>query len=196
MKKILDGLAALANEADAEGNIRVADQIDNLIKVIAAYDEHAKPEEISMEPLTVTVPADKKAETEKMHERARLVMQEIVKMFKDAGEQPPMAVPASKITGPQILEFLKMAGQGAPLTGWHDLMKRLNNIKAQTSAYFAVGTASPFAGAAPAAAPQDSKIERRDTDGQVASIPTPTAGSGSGTLNTGTKGPPVPPALK
>lgn len=196
MKKILDGLAALANEADAEGNIRVADQIDNLIKVIAAYDEHAKPEELSMEPLEITAPSDKKIEIEKMHERARLVMQEIVQMFKAAGEQPPMAVPPGKVTGKQILDFLKLAGQGAPLTGWHDLMKRLDNIKAQTSAHFAVGTPSPFAGSAPAVAPQDAKIERRDADGQIASIPTPTAGSGSGTLTTGTKGAPVPPALK
>ena len=206
MKKILDGLAALANEADAEGNIRVADQIDNLIKVIAAYDpveeqlleEQKQQGQVSItEPLEITVPGDKKVEIEKMHERARLVMQEIAQMFKDAGEPPPMVIPPGKIRGAQILDFLKLAGQGTPLTGWHDMMKRLNNIKALTAAHFAVETPSPFRSVAPtSAAPRETEIERRDSAvRQFAAIPAPTAGSPTA-VNTGTKGAPVPPAPK
>jgi len=205
MKNILDGLAVLANKADAEGNIRVADQIDNLIKVIAAFDpadEQLFEEQMQQgrvtitEPLEVTVPGDKKAEIEKMHERARLIMQETVKMFKDAGEQAPMEVPPSKVTGKQILDFLKLTGQGAPLKGWHDMMKRLNNIKAQTASHFGAGTPSPFSSATPAAAPQSGDIKRVVSEpGPFLSAPTPTAGSGTSTVNTGTKGPPVPPVL-
>ena len=80
MKKILDGLAALANEADAEGNVRVADQIDSLIKVLAAFDpvgeqldkEHL--EEMHMQPEEIAGRSpeqkkeDKKQEILKMHE--------------------------------------------------------------------------------------------------------------------------------
>jgi hypothetical protein len=239
MKKILEGLAALANEADAQGNMRLANQIDDLIKNAQNVDtkefafkvrEFMKMNEADKAAFKIqnpdferqmamagdldvaeatslgdrvhippsTRPIEKQTEVEKMHERARLVMQETVQMFKDAGEQVPMAVPTGKVTGKQILEFLKLAGQGTPLTGWHDLMKRLNNIKAQAAAHFAVGTPSPFGSAVPAAeaVPEDAEIERRDGGGQVAAIPTPTAGSGSASLSTGTKGPPVPPALK
>lgn len=206
MKNILDGLAVLANKADAEGNIRVADQIDNLIKVIAAFDpadeqlfeEQMQKGRVTItEPLEVTVPGDKKAEIEKMHERARLIMQETVKMIKDAGEQAPMEVPPGKITGKQILDFLKLAGQGAPLKGWHDMIKRLNNIKAQTASHFGTGTPSPFSSATPAAAPQSGDFQRPVYDsGAALSAPTPTAGSGQGTVDTSRKGPPVPPALK
>lgn len=206
MKNILDGLAVLANKADAEGNIRVADQIDNLIKVIAAFDpadeqlfeEQMQKGRVTItEPLEVTVPRDKKAEIEKMHERARLVMQKIVQMFKDMKQQPPMEVPPSKITGKQILDFLRLAGQGAPLTGWHDLMKRLDSIKTQVSEHFSIDEPNPFSSATPAAAPQSGDFRPPVYDiGSALSAPTPTASSGTSTVDTGTKGRPVPPVAK
>lgn len=206
MKNILDGLAVLANKADAEGNIRVADQIDNLIKVIAAFDpveeqlleEQKQQGQVTItEPLEITGPSDKKIETEKMHERARLVMQKIVQMFKDMGQPPPMEVPPSKITGKQILDFLRLAGQGAPLTGWHDLMKRLDSIKTQVSEHFSIDEPNPFSSATPAAATHSGDVKRPPYQpGSALSIPTPTASSGQGTVNTGSKGPPTAPKLK
>lgn len=202
MKKILDGLAALASEADAEGNIRVADQIDNLIKALAAWDpveeglEAQEKATIKMPPEVVVgkTPDQKKADILKMHEKARVLLQEIAEMFKAEGQTAPFTVPATNISGTQILDILKLANMGSPLTGWHDLMKRLKNIKGQVASHFSTGTASPF----PAASkPVPTEVKRAGDDpGEFASIPTPTAGSGTASPATGEKGPPVPPVVR
>jgi hypothetical protein len=138
---------------------------------------------------------DKKQEILKMHERARVILKDIADMFKDAGQESPINVPSADIAGTQILEALKLANMGAPLTGWSDLMKRLNNLKGQVASHLSVGTPSPFAGTAKPA-PASGEIVRREGDNLAASIPTPTAGGGTRTVDTGTKGPPKAPLLK
>jgi hypothetical protein len=143
--------------------------------------------------------SDKKQETIKMHERARVILKDIADMFKDAGQESPINVPPANITAAQILEALKLANMGAPLTGWSDLMKRLEGIKGQVALHLSTGAPSPFAGTvkpAPVPAPASDEIVRREGNTEPASIPTLRAVTGPVTLSSGGKGPPKAPPFK
>ena len=152
MKDILNKLAALADEADSEGQLDLANGIDGLIKTFAAdilteqlgaqHSETAKSRNVVMPAASVNVEkqtfkdptsrpqAVKALSVKEQHEKARQQMAQIAKLYTDAGRNAPFAVPpAGRVTGQQILDFLEKAGKGGKLSSWNDMFARLKEIQ-------------------------------------------------------------------
>jgi hypothetical protein len=204
MKDILNKLAALADEADSEGQLDLANSIDGLIKTFAAEAAAPITKELNAPPVFVpnrgimfirqhekyknlsdedkkkflaanpdfvknlghlVPPTDKEvdeafgsvAETKRQqdmrktpsvkeqHEKARQQMEQIAKLYTDAGRNAPFAVPpAGRVTGQQILDFLEKAGKGGKLSSWDDMFARLKEIQGEAHLFALDMKPDPF----------------------------------------------------
>lgn len=214
MKDILNKLAALADEADSEGQLDLANGIDGLIKTFAAdilteqldaqHRETAKSRNVVMpaasvnvekqtfkDPLEITSrpQAVKALSVKEQHEKARQQMAQIAKLYTDAGRNVPFVVPpAGRTTGQQILDFLEKAGKGGKLSSWDDMFARLKEIQGDAHLFALDMKPDPFG-------KQDTMIAKNDAaslppDAMKVKVPGPLEflpGEVTG------KGPPKPP---